>query len=649
MSANLNFPNQIEVTLGSAWTGKNGLSPNDVLPLTKVAGENWWTEDGTGTANDSTNRIRFRPVNFELFGSTNSAGVNIDAADDGWQMVGQTTRTGTAFHPSYTLGQVWGGEGSGMMYSWMSGYMYGFLDDSFASYNNDIFSSIEEAGDPAISTLDPDQITETTARLNGNLTSLGSESNVDVFFRWRETGEETWNETTKVDRSATGTFNATIESLTKGTQYEFKTVVEWDSGGESEIGETVQFFTQLFLRGTAKIGETPVEGAKIFIKEIGEPDTESDSSGEWEVEINPALEYHAFAQYENNGTKYNAPSFPFLNESEIEPPQPFDFNVQRGEAHLTTGNNSIEITLDTPVPVGESFATISSRGDSGSNYRILGYITLIDIVNDHYTKIRIEKDTGTSSESWHSWEVVTCDEFTVEQVTTKIDSNETVKTETINEIDLSKTFILFSGIGDNDANDGRNIAIRASFDNNTSTRFQRNTSRSSPHFINAFIITIPDSKVQSGTVSVSNRGNVDNIEEVNMEKSFLVASWISTAQSSNPNRFFIQGNIITPTQVEFSRTVTNDNIDIHYFVIENPRLKVSKVTAYLPSTETNRYVKLNNVNKSFFATFGNFTNAQTTETSTSDSYVTASLSENNVEFKRYRDEGLVITSAYIIH
>lgn len=55
------FPDSIDVVLGPAWTGSNGLSEDDMLTLTKSStGTNQvdYTEDGSTTANPTTNRIK---------------------------------------------------------------------------------------------------------------------------------------------------------------------------------------------------------------------------------------------------------------------------------------------------------------------------------------------------------------------------------------------------------------------------------------------------------------------------------------------------------------------------------------------------------------------------------------------------------------
>ena len=59
----IDYPDQISITTGSvSWLNKNGINTNTTIILTKVSGEDKWTEDGTDTANDSTNRMKLEPV-----------------------------------------------------------------------------------------------------------------------------------------------------------------------------------------------------------------------------------------------------------------------------------------------------------------------------------------------------------------------------------------------------------------------------------------------------------------------------------------------------------------------------------------------------------------------------------------------------------
>jgi hypothetical protein len=134
----INHPSYFLVTLGSAWNGTNGLAEDEVIGVTETSGGGVWTEDGTETYNTSTNRIRLVPGT-SAWGGT----ITIEAAGTaGWLDVGVVTAYGSAY-TDYDLAEVWSGWGMG---SFGGGVFNGFLTSgaSFASYNPDIFKSMEE-------------------------------------------------------------------------------------------------------------------------------------------------------------------------------------------------------------------------------------------------------------------------------------------------------------------------------------------------------------------------------------------------------------------------------------------------------------------------------------------------------------------------
>jgi len=95
---------------------------------------------------------------------------------------------------------------------------------------------------PQVSTLDATGVSGDTATLNGEITSLGDEASVDVFFRYRVQNGE-WVETEeKQTISEAGTFNEDIINLQSNENYEYKAVVEWN--GYEDTGEMNTFFTE---------------------------------------------------------------------------------------------------------------------------------------------------------------------------------------------------------------------------------------------------------------------------------------------------------------------------------------------------------------------------------------------------------------------
>src|SRR6056297_3177151 len=90
-----------------------------------------------------------------------------------------------------------------------------------------------------ITSLAADELTPTTAQLNGEITSLEGESSLDVYFEWgtdTNYGSTTSNQTL----TATGSFSDTISGLTKGTTYHYRAVstngsTTWNGGDVSFI------------------------------------------------------------------------------------------------------------------------------------------------------------------------------------------------------------------------------------------------------------------------------------------------------------------------------------------------------------------------------------------------------------------------------
>ena len=98
--------------------------------------------------------------------------------------------------------------------------------------------------DPEVTTDPADNITQTSATLHGTL-DLSDFTEADVFFRYRIVGSgDPFTETTPQTLNAPGAFSAPISGLTVDTQYEFKTVVQWQSVGTQESeGNLLSFVT----------------------------------------------------------------------------------------------------------------------------------------------------------------------------------------------------------------------------------------------------------------------------------------------------------------------------------------------------------------------------------------------------------------------
>jgi len=92
-----------------------------------------------------------------------------------------------------------------------------------------------------VSTDDPSGVAETSATLNGTLSSLDGADSADVYFEWGPAGDR--STTTAVRTlSSTGSFSEEITDLSAGTEYEFLAVAE-ASNGTTDTGGMVSFVT----------------------------------------------------------------------------------------------------------------------------------------------------------------------------------------------------------------------------------------------------------------------------------------------------------------------------------------------------------------------------------------------------------------------
>jgi len=92
---------------------------------------------------------------------------------------------------------------------------------------------------PTVTTGTATSVTQTSATLNGNLTSLGTASSVQVYFEYG-TSTSYGNTTTPQSKTSTGSFSATITGLSCGTTYHFRAVA---SGDGTATGSDVTFTT----------------------------------------------------------------------------------------------------------------------------------------------------------------------------------------------------------------------------------------------------------------------------------------------------------------------------------------------------------------------------------------------------------------------
>ena len=98
--------------------------------------------------------------------------------------------------------------------------------------------TVENSGD--VETTRAEEISTSSAKLVGSLTSLGTSDEAVVYFEWRGNGENTWESTGEKTLEQTGEFSTEISDLGGESQYEFRAVAQLDeeSAGEIQTFET---------------------------------------------------------------------------------------------------------------------------------------------------------------------------------------------------------------------------------------------------------------------------------------------------------------------------------------------------------------------------------------------------------------------------
>ena len=116
---------------------------------------------------------------------------------------------------------------------------------SYSNYTNDdeCFKLYGIEAEPAVATVAASSIGTTTATLNGNLTYMGEETSLNVFFGWYKDGGTPYDYyTTPATKTTTGTFTKTLTGLEAGTKYYFAAFAQ-NSTGTYWYGDNLDFTT----------------------------------------------------------------------------------------------------------------------------------------------------------------------------------------------------------------------------------------------------------------------------------------------------------------------------------------------------------------------------------------------------------------------
>ncbi|MGI2336705.1 MAG: DUF2194 domain-containing protein [Dehalogenimonas sp.] len=265
----------------------------------------------------------------------------------------------------------------------------------------------EYSAAPVVETDSVTNIEETTAVLNGTLSSLGSGDSVDVHFEWGLTPSfENSIIAESSPMTATGSFSAAISGLESGTNYFYRAVA---SAEGLSIGATVSFVTG----GTPKTtitgvvyefgGSVPIAGATITVNDEVQTNL-TDENGRYTVNVAPPVSPYTYTigvsktgyQTESQTvevviTNYYVVDFTGVHAlSALAPPA-----VAQSHENQTVQYGSDAIFTATATGVPALTAQWQVSADSGANWATvgLGVNTVLSADRGTVTTLTITKPT----------------------------------------------------------------------------------------------------------------------------------------------------------------------------------------------------------------------------------------------------------------
>jgi len=143
---------------------------------------------------------------------------------------------------------------------------YGFR--AGVKYNEDedtgnIIPFTTDLMDPAIETLEAEEVTTDSAILKGKVTSLGDYEKVDPYFEWQVAEEDDWTRVDLDTLEEAGVFDHDLTGLNSDTEYEFRAGVEFKE--DKDVGDIVTFTT--LQEATFELENLVVDPDEVYINE----------------------------------------------------------------------------------------------------------------------------------------------------------------------------------------------------------------------------------------------------------------------------------------------------------------------------------------------------------------------------------------------
>lgn len=222
---------------------------------------------------------------------------------------------------------TWEGLANAAKYEW-----YAVTDDGEETARSDSwrFLTWGEQEESKVTTDRVENVTVSSTTLHGTFDRIGTTFAVDVFFEWRKSDDNTWNETPKQTMNSEGKFHHELIDLQPETKYEFRSVSD-----HSGPGSVLTFTTK---PGSESYNITIEIGGKGTVKVDGE-----------EIETGWTHEYE-------EGTEVTI---------EVVPQDGWELT---GWAEDTDGEgDTIEINMDSDKEITANFQEIENGDNNGSN------------------------------------------------------------------------------------------------------------------------------------------------------------------------------------------------------------------------------------------------------------------------------------------